>query len=75
MPDVLIRDLPEADKEFVRRYAVARGLTQAEVMRHALTDGIVALRRDSDLDRDAVRDVASRLRRLSDPGFEDEAWT
>lgn len=44
-------------------------------MRDALRRGVDALRRSQPVDRDELRAVASDLRELSDPAFEDDAWS
>lgn len=75
MPDVLVRDLPADDKAFLERYAAERNVSQAEVLRAALSRGIDALRSSRPVDRNALRTVAQDLRELSDPAFEDDAWS
>lgn len=74
MPDVLIRDITESEKNFISTYARRRGLSQAEVVRQIVRIGVEQLRGSETADDAEWDRLAEALAALGDEGFEAKAW-
>jgi hypothetical protein len=74
MPDVLARDVTEAEKDFIASYAHRHGLSQAETIRRAFRAGVDRLRASETADESDWDRLAASLAPLREDDFEAAAW-
>lgn len=72
MPDILIRDVPEATVGEIDRRAAALGISRSEFLRRWLDQGI---RLAEPVTVDDLRRVSRLVSDLADPGVMRKAWS